>query len=324
MKELILYRKYEPKKLEDYIILPRILSAIKDGVQSHLIFSGKQGIGKTSLATLLTNGYPTLFIDASFNNNIDTLRGEVAEFCAKTSITFGANSDTFKYNKGMKFVILDEFERLSSLTMDALKGFIQNNDAHVRFIATTNHLHKVNNPELLSRFKVLNFNPESDDERKHLFIEFCKKIAIISKNENIEISNDEIKELVKSNFPDMRQMIISLIYVKLQGTTVSTGGVTDNKSSDLYNFIIKNTSGLDVYSYVESVYGDAKIHELFKQLGKPFMEFLCKVDVKYANILDDIIIETAKYMHMHNTCLDPMLIGTSLICEIKKIIKNVK
>ena len=325
MKELILYRKYEPKKLEDYIIVPRIHEMIKDGVLSNLVFHGKKGLGKTTLANLLTEGYPTLFIDASLNTNIDVLREDVAEFCSKSSITFGAKNKKFKYNEGMKFVILDEFERLSSLTMDALKGFIQNNDTHVRFIATTNHLHKVNNPELLSRFKIVNFNPIDDDEKNFMFKEYCKKVLSICNSENIKINADEIKTLVKRHFPDLRQTIISLIYVKQKGSI--SNEISDNaetsSNNELYDFITSDKNGLDVYNYVEKKYGDSRIHELFIQLGKPFMEYLCRKNVKYATILDSIIIETAKYMHMYNTTLDPMLIGVSLICEVKKILKTI-
>lgn len=325
MKELILYRKYEPKTLEDYIILPRVYDIIKDGVLSNLIFHGIKGMGKTTLANILTKGYPTLFIDASLNTNIDTLRVDISEFCSKSSINFGVRENKFKYNEGLKFVILDEFERLTPMTMDALKGFIQNNDSNVRFIATTNHLHKVTNQELLSRFNIINFNPMNDDEKKHLGKEYFKRMSMIAEKESINIDTEGIKDIIKKSFPDLRKMILSLIIVKQEGSyNLDNHRVSGSVSNELYNFILSNKNGLDTYTFVDKNYGDTKIHELFTSLGKPFMEYLCKSNPNYANVLDDIIIETAKYMHIHNTCTDPMLVGVALLAEIKKILNNIK
>ena len=139
VNKLLLWEKYRPKNMEDVILLPRIREQFKDGVTQHYIFHGHYGTGKTSLARILIGKYSkeTAFLElnCSFDTSIDVLRTQIDDFCKFSSI-MDVNSD-------IKYVFLDEFERVSANFQDAFKAFIEKYNKNVRFIITTNHINKI-------------------------------------------------------------------------------------------------------------------------------------------------------------------------------------
>ena len=106
IKNLLLWEKWRPKKLEDIILLPRIKKQFENGINQHYIFYGHYGTGKTSLARILIGKYsketPFLELNCSMDTSIDILREEIQNFCKFTPM-FESTSD-------IKYVFLDEFE----------------------------------------------------------------------------------------------------------------------------------------------------------------------------------------------------------------------
>lgn len=128
------WSKYRPKKIEAMILLPRIQKEIlnKQGelqLSSNYLFVGSPGLGKTSLAKIIAPE-GALHVNASYNSSIDDLRDQVTEYC-KTGDIFGKSSVD-----GYKIVFLDEFDGVSQKYQDALRGFIEDFESRVRFIAT--------------------------------------------------------------------------------------------------------------------------------------------------------------------------------------------
>ena len=56
-KNLLLWEKYRPKKIEDMILPQRILKHFENGISKNYIFHGEYGTGKTSLARILIGKY---------------------------------------------------------------------------------------------------------------------------------------------------------------------------------------------------------------------------------------------------------------------------
>ena len=134
VNNLLLWEKWRPKNLDDLILLPRIQNHFKDGVNQNFIFYGHYGTGKTSLARILIGKYtkdkPFLELNSSLFTSIDVLRNEIEDFCKFTPM-MSTDSD-------IKYIFLDEFERVSSQFQDAFKAFIEKYNKNVRFIITTN------------------------------------------------------------------------------------------------------------------------------------------------------------------------------------------
>jgi DNA polymerase III delta prime subunit len=175
VKSLLLWERWRPRTFEDIILLPRIRKQFENGVTQHYIFHGHFGTGKTSLARILVGKYSkeTAFmeVNCSIDTSIDILRDEISNFC-KTKPMFETNSD-------IKYVFLEEFERVSVNFQDGFKAFIEKYNDNVRFIMTTNHIEKIDGG-LKSRVKTINFDCQNVEEerflKKEMFLRIQDKI----------------------------------------------------------------------------------------------------------------------------------------------------
>ena len=163
LKNLLLWEKWRPKNLEDIILLPRIRDKFQNGIATNYIFYGHYGTGKTTLARILIGKYSKdkafLELNSSLFTSIETLRNEVEKFCKTQPI--------LETEDPIKYVFLDEFERVSPQYQDALKAFIEQYHKNVRFILTTNHIGKISDG-IKSRFTLINFDSLNSQEDKFL------------------------------------------------------------------------------------------------------------------------------------------------------------
>lgn len=103
MEEFIWAEKYRPRKVNDCILPDDVREKIADFVAKgeipHLLFSGAAGTGKTTVAKAIADeiGADLLYINASNENNVDTIRTKVTQFASTVSL--GGN---------LKIVLLDE------------------------------------------------------------------------------------------------------------------------------------------------------------------------------------------------------------------------
>jgi DNA polymerase III delta prime subunit len=196
MKELWV-EKYRPKKVEDYVFKDnaqrrQVTSWIKEGSIPHLLLSGAAGIGKTTLARVLCNeldieDYDVLEINASRENNVDTVRDKIINFVQM--IPFGP----------FKVVLLDEADYLTPNAQAILRGVMETYSNHSRFILTCNYPNRII-PALHSRCQ--GFHVEKTDQT-----EFTARVATILVEENIDFDLDTLDTYVKATYPDLRKCI---------------------------------------------------------------------------------------------------------------------
>jgi DNA polymerase III delta prime subunit len=189
--------KYRPKRINEYVYKDtgqkrQIETWIKDGSFPHLLLSGSAGIGKTTLAKILINeigipDYDFLEINASRENNVDTVRDKIINFVQM--IPFGP----------FKVVLLDEADYLTPNAQAILRGVMETYSDHSRFILTCNYPNKIL-PAIHSRCQ--GFHVEKTDQ-----IEFTARIATILVEEGIEFELDDLDTFVKLKYPDMRKCI---------------------------------------------------------------------------------------------------------------------
>ena len=82
--------KYRPSTLTDYVFRDQaqreqVEGWVRSGAIPHLLFSGSPGVGKTTLAKILINElgidpFDVMEINASRENNIDTIRAKITGF----------------------------------------------------------------------------------------------------------------------------------------------------------------------------------------------------------------------------------------------------
>jgi len=312
VKELLFWEKYRPTTFEDSVILPRINDIITKGMETNMLFEGPPGCGKTTLANIIASEYNTKEIKASINGGIDVLREEIQDFVDGASLF-----DTGK--KGIKLVYLSEFDRATPQFQDALRDFIEQYHEKVRFLATCNNIVKIS-PAMLSRFNLVRFAPQNEDEKKKLMIGYLKRCQMICGKEDINIDENDLKRLVKKSCPDFRRILNSLQLVKITGNSnVLSAGQAHNE--DLFKLVLEGSDTDVDHAYVMSNFVDTP-EEALMALGRPFFSWITdnkpEVNKKKAEMLPII----NKYYGWFSTTLDPVVLILGLIQEYRTVLKK--
>ena len=198
IQHTIWLEKYRPQTLEDIALYPTARKTlegfIKNGEFPNLFLCSCPGQGKTSLAKLLAYnvfGCDTLYVNASDENNVDTMRNKVTEF-AKTMSTNGK----------FKVVILDECDGFASVqAQKILRVLMEEVSDTTRFIIVANSKEKIIEA-IQSRCYFLDITPDKN--------EIGRRLCRILGNEGIEVNEDTleaIKQLIAWCYPDVRSMV---------------------------------------------------------------------------------------------------------------------
>jgi DNA polymerase III delta prime subunit len=319
VNKLLLWEKWRPKTIDDIILLPRIRKELENGVNQHYIFHGHYGTGKTSLARILIGRYsketPYLELNCSMDTSIDVLRTEIDNFCKFTPM-MDTNSD-------IKYVFLDEFERVSANFQDAFKAFIERYNRNVRFIITTNHINKISDG-LKSRIKQIGFDCQGVEEEKYLKQEIYKKIINeILPKEEAEIPKEDLINIITKKFPDFRSVLVEVqSYLDTGSISDGTGNVSAKVKLELYNTLYEDLDFEKTYHFLMSNFGAEKIDVMIKLLGKPFIDWCITEKKESVNKLFETAYVIADYTSKLETATDPLILGITIIGKFRDILKN--
>ena len=193
MSHSLWVEKYRPSNLDNYIGNEHLKSKVKHYLETgdlpHLLLFGKAGTGKTTLAKILVKNIECdyMYINASDENNVDTVRTKVKEFASTIGFT------------DLKVIILDECDYITPNAQAALRNLMETFSKHCRFILTCNFVERIIDP-IQSRCQSFQIIPPSkSDVAKHLHNVLLK--------ENIIDTMEDIKILIDSGYPDIRRVI---------------------------------------------------------------------------------------------------------------------
>lgn len=197
----LLVEKYRPRKVSDCVLTKELSDTFGDMVKEqkipNMILCGGAGCGKTTVARALCDelGRDVLFINASEDGGIDTLRTRIRQFASAVSLSGGE-----------KVVILDEADYLNpQSTQPALRGFIEEFAKNCRFILTCNFKHRIIEP-LHSRCTCIDFKIPAK-EKPRMAKEFLVRAKGILDVENVKYQERVLAELIIRHFPDFRRVL---------------------------------------------------------------------------------------------------------------------
>jgi len=165
----------------------------------NLLFYGPPGTGKTTSVINIVKAYQEktnqqhngliIHLNASDERGIDIIRVQINQFVNSKSL----------FNKGMKFVILDEIDAMTKNAQLALRYLIQNYSSSVRFCLICNYISRIDDG-LQNECLKLRFNqlPEQD---------INKFLTNIVTHEKLNISENAISQIQKLYKSDIRSMI---------------------------------------------------------------------------------------------------------------------
>jgi replication factor C small subunit len=186
--------RHRPATLDDYIgnedFKEKLEEILKTNQLSHMMLHGDSpGTGKTSAAKLIANSINCdyIYINASDENNIDTVRTKINSFASTTGFS------------EIKIVILDEADAMTAAAQKALKNTIETYSEHTRFIFTCNNIEKIISP-IISRCQVYEILPPSKKD-------VAFKLKSILDLEKVKYTTDDLGYIVNTFYPDMRKMI---------------------------------------------------------------------------------------------------------------------
>jgi DNA polymerase III delta prime subunit len=281
--------KYRPKKLDDLVLTEenrKFFSGIDENTP-HLLLHGHAGTGKTTLAKIIVSDIlkcQYLYINASDENGIDTIRNKVTLF-AQTSSLDGKK----------KVIILDEFCGTTNDAQRILRSVMEEYSDTTRFILTANYLNKIIEP-IQSRCLLFNIIPD--------LAECVKRCLNILKQEKVDIGSDiEFVTFVKNNFPDMRRIINDLQRFSINGTLVINQiNEVKNIAENVYNALITKVDAIQIRKIV--IENEKTFSADYQSLLKSLLDFFYDTAKIKENIKKRIILEIGEHMYRDNFVID--------------------
>lgn len=298
LDNFIWYEKYRPMSLAAMSLNENTKRDFEQYIEQkdfpHLLLTGVQGSGKTTLARVLTGalGCTVLELNASSKDRgIETVRTKIPAFA------MAATSDG-----SMKVVFLDEADCMTADAQTALRNTIEKYSNSCRFILTANHADQII-PALKSRcihYKFSQF-PKED---------LLKLLGGILQKEGIKTKRAYVEELINTHYPDIRTIINELQRACLSGEYEVNNTYGKVNKEKILNYILDGRlfdlrdalADVTEYSWLYRMLYD----DLMTTYGDEFQK-------------RSLAITIAKYMHEDMNSPDKEITFAACVAEIMEI-----
>lgn len=306
MSQNLWVEKYRPGTLADYIFhdeaqKKKIYNLIHSGDIPHLLFTGVQGTGKTSLSNVIINELDVnkndvLRINASDETGVDTMRDKIKTFAM-----------TYPFGK-FKVVQLEEMDYLSPNAQATLRSMMEEYSENCKFIGTANLDNKII-PALKSRMQHFHFKKPSQED---IFI----KMAEILLTEEIEFDEELLNKYIASAYPDIRK-IINLLQQNSIGNILQEPKDVQDKD---YHFemidLLKSGDWVSTRKLVCSQIAKEEIEDMYTWLYEN-REIYCKPEQEH-----QVIITIANHLYRHALSANTEITLASCFAQLGSLLSD--
>ncbi len=304
MSNSLWVEKYRPSTIDTYIgnehLKSKVSVYLESGDLPHLLLYGKAGTGKTTLAKLLVKNIECdyLYINASDENNVDTVRTKVKNFASTVGF------------KDLKIIILDECDYITPNAQAALRNLMETFSKHCRFILTCNYVERIIDP-IQSRCQLFQIIPPSK-------VEVAQRLNQILEEEEINCELKDLKILIDSNYPDIRRTINSAQrnVVNLQ-LKLDTNSIIQNDYKLKLLEILKIQNKRNAFKDIRQLLADNKITD-FADLFRLLYD---EVDSYGKGHVAECILVIARYELSDSQVVDKEINAMAMIIELLGVIK---
>ena len=296
--------KYRPTSLDTYLgnehLKSKVSLYLESGDIPHLLLYGKAGTGKTTLAKILIKHIECdyIYINASDENNIDTVRNKVKMFAS----TLGF--------KDYKIIILDECDYITPNAQAALRNLMETFSKHCRFILTCNFVERIIDP-IQSRCQSFQVIPP---DRKQVAIH----ISNILTSENVESEVSDIALLVNSGYPDIRRVINAAQRQSIGGKlTIDKQSIVENDYKLKLLEILTKQDKASAFKNIRQLMADSQV----KDYADLFRLLYDEVDSYGKGHIAECILVIAKYELSDSQVVDKEINAMAMIIELLGVIK---
>jgi replication factor C small subunit len=305
---LLWVEKYRPKTLSDLILSEenKIFFENLEKDTPHILLFGKAGTGKTTLAKIIVNDIlkcQYIYINASDENGVDTIRNKVISFIQTKSI-----------DGKKKVVILDEFCGTTPEAQRILRNVMEEYSDNSRFILTANYKDRIIEP-IKSRCSMFILDSSA--------IDIIKRCTYILKNESIKVSDDQKEKLIRyveENSPDLRRIINDLQKFSIGGNlSIVENEYVKEFSMEIFNSLISKENSIQIRKKV--IESEKKFDSDYQNLIKELFDIFYSSnipDIKKKNILVDI----GEYIYRDNLVIDKEINFFCCLLSLEKILNN--
>ena len=296
--------KYRPTTLDTYIgnesLKEKVSFYLESGDLPHLLLYGKAGTGKTTLSKILVKNIECdyLYINASDENNVDTVRTKVKNFASTVGF------------KDFKIIILDECDYITPNAQAALRNLMETFSKHCRFILTCNYVERIIDP-IQSRCQSFQIIPPSKKE-------VAVHLSNILQNENVKFEVDDVATIVNGTYPDIRKVInTSQRNVVNKSLKLDTGSIIQNDYKLKLLEILKTQDKKNAFKNIRQLITDSQIRD-FADLFRLLYD---EVDSYGQGHIAECILVIAKYELSDSQVVDKEINVMAMLIELLGVIK---
>ena len=304
MSNTLWVEKYRPSSIDTYIgnehLLDKVSVYLESGDLPHLLLYGRAGTGKTTLAKILVKNIECdyLYINASDENNVDTVRTKVKNFASTVGF------------KDYKIIILDECDYITPNAQAALRNLMETFSKHCRFILTCNYVERIIEP-IQSRCQSFQIIPPSKKE-------VAVHLSNILQNENVKFEIDDVATIVNGTYPDIRKVInTSQRNVVNNFLKLDTGSIIQNDYKLKLLEILKTQDKKNAFKNIRQLVADSQIRD-FADLFRLLYD---EVDGWGKGHVAECILIIARYELSDSQVVDKEINAMAMVVELLQEIK---